>query len=174
MSLGADHLHHRCADARVRCEPLDEMADANNLCIAVRGIEDAPLAHDIVDDDDAAATRQLHGPVEIGGNVGSIGIYEYEIERLFASNRELRKAVERRTNADLDAIRQARPRQIRTRNVHVLRIEFECDDTAVWRYGARKPNGAIAGQRSDLEDSFGTLRSRDEMEQLAVRGCHAH
>jgi hypothetical protein len=55
----------------------------------------------------------------------------------------------------------------------VLRIVFERDETAVRRQRARQPDGAITGERADLEDPPRPMDPREQVQELALGRRHA-
>jgi hypothetical protein len=72
-----------------------------------------------------------------------------------------------------DRTRQTGTGNIGVRNFRVLRINLQRDHPAVRRQSARQPDCAVAAQRSQFQDVACSLRTRQHMQQLALRGRNA-
>ena len=57
VALGSDSLDRRGADARLRGKHVIEAAYPQNIGIAAESVDDPPVAHHIIDDDETAPAR---------------------------------------------------------------------------------------------------------------------
>ena len=174
MPLGADRLHHRHVHASVGLQSIVEPAHALDVHVVAGRIDDASLAHHVVDDDDAARMRELDRPVEVVGEPRSIGVDEDEIERRLLFGGDLRQHIQRLAETNLDAIGKRGALDVYARNVRMRRVGFDGDQAPMARQRAREPDRAVAGQRADLEDPLRAERSRHQVQELPLRGRHAH
>src|SRR6185369_10777449 len=83
---------------------------------------------------------------------------------------QLRQRLERITDANLNTPRQPGAQHIVACDLRVRRVRLEADDVSIGQHGARQPYRAIARQRTNLENPFRSVRSRNQMQQLSVRG----
>src|SRR4051812_7685347 len=70
-------LDRRGADARLGREHLVETAYPLDPGVIAVGIDHLPLADDVIDDDQAAAARQLHRPGEVFRGAHLVGVDEH-------------------------------------------------------------------------------------------------
>src|SRR5258708_28336894 len=65
IPFAADRLDRRGADARLRGQQFVEAAHALDVRIAARGVGHRAFAHDVIGDDQAAATGEFERPLEV-------------------------------------------------------------------------------------------------------------
>src|SRR4029077_13991348 len=169
VALDANGLHRRRGDARLGRDQLVQASHALDGCIARARIDHGAVAHDVVDDEQAAGPRELERPAKVFRIVLLARVDERKIER----SHELSQRVERLADADLHTIGETGARQIFASNGRMLLECLERDKAPAGREAAREPDRAVAAERADLEDALGAERAREEPEEFAVRGRNA-
>ena len=87
--------------------------------------EDRALAHHIIDDDEAAFPRKLHGPIEIVRRARLIGVDEDEVEGPLRC--ELGQRVERLADPHLDLVREACAHEIFAGDLREFGVHLQRD-----------------------------------------------
>ena len=83
-----------------------------------------------------------------------------------------RQRVQRGADDDLDAVGDTGPLEVLARHLRVPWFEFERDDAAVGPDAAGQVDGAVAGQRADLQHPLRVRHPRQERQQPAVLSRH--
>ena len=133
-------------------------------------VDQRAVAHDVVGDDEAARARELQRPFEIGRVVRLVGVEEDEIERPLACRLRASAACRAPCRRECRRCRRSRRWRCSCRATSAcLAIGLERDQPAVLRQRPRQPDGRVAAERADLEDSS----ARRSSWRAASEACRA-
>ena len=115
------------------------------------------------------------GPGEFESRLGYAGLFglsvdEDEVERLYAVIDEPCCRFGRRTDDRLDALCDAGGEEVLFGDCRILLFEFERDDVSALSHRSRKPDGRIASECAELEDSSRTGDIGQESEERHLVG----
>ncbi len=101
-----------------------------------------------------------------------VGVDEDEIECAAALRGNLRQRLKREANPQIHHGIQARARNIFPRATSAcLRVGFERDQAAIGGQRPREPDGAVAAERSDFQNSARALEARQQLQSLPWFGA---
>src|SRR5262249_39759645 len=145
MALAAHGLNRRAAHPRVGRGKLEEAAHPCNIGIVARLFEDRTFPHDIVHDNEGAATRVPHRPLEIVWRAGLVGINEKEIEwRLLG---EARQSIDGSAYTNFDHAGEPGAGNVGEGALGVARICLKRNEMPAGRKRPREPNRAVTAER---------------------------
>ena len=133
-----------------------------------RGVDHLALAHDVVDDDQAAAAGQPQRPGEVVGGARLVGVDEDQVERPAPSAASCGSVSSARPDAQLDDAGQAGAGDVGAGDLGVLGSASSVIRRPPARQRPRQPDRAVAAERADLQDPPGALQPGQQVQQLAL------
>src|SRR5579883_609350 len=120
------------------------------VAFVLRWLEDPAAANTVIRDDDAAGAGQTQGSFEVLWVGRLIGVDEDEIKGGLALKPW--QQVKGLADTHLSTVGDARVSEGIAYHFGVGGVHFQRNQTPAFRQGARQPDTAIAGQRTDLKD----------------------
>src|SRR2546422_735114 len=145
---------------------------AQRLCGGVPrlGVRDRARPQRVVHRDQPAAAQQRKRALVIVLVVLLVGIDEDEIERPL----ELRQRLERRREPQLDLVLDARLLPEAARERGPLGVDVAAQYAAIRGQRERDREGAVAGERADLQAASGADRLHEKRHELSLVGADLH